>query len=362
MSPGDNRGAGASKSVALTPTGKNELMGEENSIVITKGDRRAVVRAALAAGWRLITAAAAIIGVVLGVFLALIYGFIDQPAWLVVAIGGVTLLVLAPLVIDNRRRLRASIPVGSTSAISLSPESLSLEGHGGASQFSWGQVSELRRSGSAVVFTVSGTRLVIPGRMVTAEAFATMLSRIEEHATRGTDSHAAAVDEPIRDGDLGDVTARTITLTADDRRAIRNGVWGQAAIVVVVVAVIGATLIVGGVADLFTDAGRSGAVLLACGILFWALCAGLLYTNARRVRSAWPLGSRYSVRLLDDAIEFGDAAATSQTRWAQVSQVRRRKGVVLMTMNGTPQTIPARLISPEIFASIEKRVAEASAR
>ncbi|UPL14760.1 hypothetical protein [Microbacterium galbinum] len=65
---------------------------------------------------------------------------------------------------------------------------------------------------------------------------------------------------------------------------------------------------------------------------------------------------------MDDAIEFGDAAATSQTRWAQVSQVRRRKGVVLMTMNGTPQTIPARLISPEIFASIEKRVAEASAR
>ncbi|MFF7291483.1 hypothetical protein ACFY9N_03015 [Microbacterium sp. NPDC008134] len=335
-------------------------MGEGNSIVVAKYDQRAVVWALFGATWKTVIATVAIAGVALGVFIAVLNDFIDRPLWLVSTICAVTLLIFVLVMVGSHRRIRVSMPVGSTSAISVTQHAMELEGHGGTSQFDWRQLTDVKRSGGAVLFRMSGTRLAIPGRMVSPEAFETILSRIEA-GHGGARLRHATPDLPSGGGESerDEPGSRSILLTTDDLRAIRHGVWVQSAPIVCVLGVLGGGLIAAAVAALLHGPGVAGWLLAAGSLLFWGLDAALLIVNARNVRSSWVVGSRYSVRVTDAGVEFADASAKSQTRWTQISHLKQRGLVVTMTINGVPQIVPARLISPTIFALMTQNLAKA---
>lgn len=341
---------------------------ERRTITIGRDDQRAVLRGRL----RQQRVLAALLALVVAlVVIAGALSTVGRPSGggvpLVVSGCAGAVVVLALLVWSQVALTRTQLPLGSEFSLRVTDDTLDLDGPGGVDRIRWRQLSNLRRVGGGIYLTISpsNAQLGLPGRLLSDDAFARAAELID--ASAGTSAGADAVDPALPASVASppsSALASSITFTVEDQRIVRTAlILGSRMILAIagglgliaVACMIGAAAGLGSSRMLQVSAMAAGLALL--------LLAVLVVTVHRTVRRSLAIDTAQALTVTDEALELMGPGGETRFGWNQLSDLRRRRGVVTVRSVSSKTTLAfvGRLIDDEMYAAIAQRIDAARA-
>lgn len=328
---------------------------ERRTITIDRDDRRAVLRGYLTQS----RTAFVLLGVLVALSIAaaaLTIGESPSTGWTIAAAGGIGAVVMAAVLIWSQTLLtRKQLPLGSEFSLSVAEGTFDLDGPWGSDRIRWRQLSNLRRVGGGVYFTVaaSNARLGVPGRLISDEDLARAVELIGQPDVVGeqADVSLTAVTP--------DALTSSIVFTSADQRVVRAALlrasWKP-------LAVLGALALVGliGLAVTAPDVLRrdlTGLFGVVAAVAVISVIV-LVVTVSRAVKRSLAIGTVQTLTLAPDALELTGPGGATRLLWNQLSDLKRTGDVVIVksTPTKTRLLFVGRSIDGEQYSAIEQRI------
>ncbi|MFF5624480.1 hypothetical protein ACFY5A_03880 [Microbacterium sp. NPDC012755] len=359
---------------------------ERRTITIDRRDQRAVLGGHLRQSRRVFV----LLGVVVVLFaVAAGLSALDGSPSSVwgIAVGSVCLVVaLVALLVGNQALMvRRQLPLGAEFSLTVSDDTLDIDGPGGADRIRWRQLSNLTRIGGGVYVTIapSNARLGLPGRLIDDEALAEAVESIRlADGVGGRADDIASADAPASASARADAPARadvpasavadavpsapalsaSIVFAAGDQRVARAALLRRSGPLLAVFGVLGAVgiagLAAGATGILPRDTMGFSAVIAALAVVCLIV---LVVAVSRGVTRTLALGTAQTLTLAPDALELTGPGGETRLLWNQLSGLRRagRAVTVKTAPSRTTLLFVGRLIDDEMYAAIEQRIESA---
>lgn len=381
---------------------------ERRTITIDRRDQRAVLGGHVRQSRRVFV----LLGVVVVLFaVAAGLSALDgspSSAWGIAGGSVCLVVVLVTLLIGNQALMvRRQLPLGAEFSLTVSDDTLDIDGPGGADRIRWRQLSNLTRVGGGVYVTIapSNARLGLPGRLIGDDALAQAVESIrladgvggraddiasasaDASASASVDASASARAHASADASASaparaDASARasapasavadavpsapalsaSIVFEAGDQRVARAALLRRSGPLLAVFGVLGAVgiagLAAGATGILPRDTMGFSAVVTALAVVCLIV---LVVAVSRAVSRTLALGTAQTLTLAPDALELTGPGGETRLLWNQLSGLRRAGGAVTVRTAPSRTTLlfVGRLIDDEMYAAIEQRIESA---
>ncbi|MFK4761943.1 hypothetical protein ACI3KS_13480 [Microbacterium sp. ZW T5_45] len=335
---------------------------ERRTITIGRDDQRAVLRGRLRQQ-RVVFALLAVVVALMVIVGAL--STVGRPSG-----GGVALVVsgcagvavvLALLVWSQIALTRRQLPLGSEFSLQVTDDTLDLDGPGGSDRIRWRQLSNLRRVGGGIYLTITPSRaqLGLPGRLLGESALARAAELIAASAGTDTVEHGFPASAPV-----AGALASSITFTVEDQRIVRTAlILGSRTILAIAggLGLIAVGCVIGAAAGLGSS--RMLEVSAMAAALALLLLVVLVVTVHHSVRRSLVVGTAQTLVVTTGALELTGPGGETRFAWNQLSDLRRRRGVVTVRSVSSKTTLAfvGRLVGDDMFAEIAQRIEAAGA-
>lgn len=333
---------------------------ERRTITIGRDDQRAVLWGRLRQQRAFFTLLAVVVALLV---IAGALSAVGRPSGggvaLVVSGCAGAVVVLTLFVWSQVTLTRRQLPLGSQFSLQVSDETLDLDGPAGSDRIRWRQVSNLRRVGGGIYLTIapSNAQLGLPGRLLGESALAHAADLID--ASAGTDAvdHGFPASAPA----AGALTS-SITFTVEDQRIVRTALLRGSR---TILSVIGGLALIAVACIAVAAAGQTpfrmfqvAAIAAALAIL---LLIVLVVTVHRAVVRSLAIGTTQALALTAEGLELTGPGGETRFGWNQLSDFRRRRGVVTVRSVSSKTTLAfvGRLIDDDMYAEIAQRIAAA---
>ncbi|PRB07126.1 hypothetical protein CQ047_14265 [Microbacterium sp. MYb72] len=343
---------------------------ERRTITIDRRDQRAVLGGHVRQSRRVFV----LLGVVVVLFaVAAGLSALDgspSSAWGIAGGSVCLVVVLVTLLIGNQALMvRRQLPLGAEFSLTVSDDTLDIDGPGGADRIRWRQLSNLTRVGGGVYVTIapSNARLGLPGRLIGDDALAQAVESIRladgvggrADASARASAPASAVADAVPSAPA---LSASIVFTAGDQRVARAALLRRSGPLLAVFGVLGAVGIAGLAAGATGILPRDTMGFLAVVTALAVVCLIVLVVAvSRAVSRTLALGTAQTLTLAPDALELTGPGGETRLLWNQLSGLRRAGGAVTVKTAPSRTTLlfVGRLIDDEMYAAIEQRIESA---
>lgn len=335
---------------------------EPRSITIDRDDQKAVFRGYVAESWKGYLA----LGVPFMLFVFAVGTIVDgrtSPATalvlaLIAVLGGI--VIVAILIWGLSVTTRRQLPVGTQVELSVTEGTLDLDRANGVDRIRWRQLSNLKRVGGGVYFTVatSKARIGLPWRLFDEQFFALLRERIAHPVDDVADVADGSTDA------ASDALRSSIVVTAADQRAVLGallrGVWKVFAFIgaIALLALVG---LVAGIVGVLSERTFVFAGVIAVVAVLMAVLLALHFR--RMVKRGLSVGTEQTVEVSPDALVLTGPGGQTRFLWHQITALRRTGTAVTVkaTSSKTTMVFAGRIIDEEMYATVEQRIRAAQA-
>ena len=395
---------------------------ERRTITIDRRDQRAVLGGHVRQSRRVFV----LLGVVVVLFaVAAGLSALDgspSAAWGIAGASVCLVVVLVALLIGNQAvMVRRQLPLGAEFSVTVSDDTLDIDGPGGADRIRWRQLSDLTRVGGGVYVTIapSNARLGLPGRLIGDDALAQAVESIRladgvggraddiasadagaiasasadasasasadasasasadasasasadasasasAHASASASARASAPASAVADAvSSAPALSASIVFAAGDQRVARAALLRRSGSLLAVFGVLGAVgiagLAAGATGILPRDTMGFSAVVAALAVVCLIV---LVVAVSRAVTRTLALGTAQTLTLAPEALELTGPGGETRLLWSRLSGLRRAGGAVTVKTapSRTALLFVGRLIDDEMYAAIEQRIESA---